>query len=73
MQHRFEHQHVGPPQQVIVDRFMSVSFIASLPPQDNAAVRERIEALIATHPALRGQRTVSFPYYTLAFHCTRAA
>ncbi|MGH8820134.1 MAG: methyltransferase domain-containing protein [Rhodoferax sp.] len=73
VEHRFEHRHVGPPQQVIVDRFMSVSFIAALAPQDNAAVRERIEALIATHPALSGQHTVSFPYYTLAFHCTRTA
>ncbi len=73
VEHRFEHQHVGPPQQVIVDRFMSVSFIAALAPRDNAAVRGRIEALLATHPALSGQRTVSFPYYTLAFDCTRSA
>jgi len=69
---RFEYQHVGPPQQVILDRFMSVSFIAALAPPDSAAVRERIEALIATHPALRGRETVSFPYHTLAFHCTRS-
>jgi SAM-dependent methyltransferase len=71
VEHRFEHRHVGPPQQVIVDRFMSVSFIAALAPPESAAVRKRIEALIATHPALRGRATVSFPYHTLAFHCTR--
>lgn len=68
---RFSYQHTGTPQQVIIDRFMSVSFIAALPAADNAAVRERLEALIATHPDLRGRESISFPYRTLAFHCTR--
>lgn len=68
---RFAHAHVGPPQQVIVDRFMSVSFIAALPDRDRAEVRAQIEALIADHPALRGQDTVHFPYATLAYHCER--
>jgi hypothetical protein len=27
--------------------------------------------LIATHPALRGQEVVRFPYSTQAFHCVR--
>ena len=68
---RFGYEHVGTPQQVIVDRFMSVSFIAALPPSDNAAVRASLEALIATHPALCGRETVRFPYQTVAFHCRR--
>lgn len=68
---RFRHHHTGPPQRVIVDRFLSVSFIAALPAPQSAAVRARLEALIATHPDLRGRETVSFPYETLAFHCTR--
>jgi len=68
---RWPHEHVGPPQQVIVDRFLSVSFIASLPEAERAEVRARIEALIATHPALRGRETVRFPYTTLAVDCAR--
>ena len=68
---RLVHEHVGPPQQVIVDRFMSVSFIAALPDAERAQVRAQIEALIADHPALRGQETVRFPYTTLACHCER--
>jgi len=68
---RFPHAHVGPPQQVIVDRFMSVSFIAALPEAGQAKVRAQIETLIATHPALRGRETVRFPYQTVAFHCVR--
>jgi SAM-dependent methyltransferase len=67
----FAYEHVGPPQQVIIDRFMSVSFIAALPPAQQATVRGELEALIASHPALRGQPVVRFPYSTLAFHCTR--
>jgi SAM-dependent methyltransferase len=67
----FTHAHVGPPDQVIIDRFMSVSFLAALPPSENAYVRGKLEELIATHPALKGQAIVSFPYQTLAFHCTR--
>ena len=68
---RLTHEHVGPPQQVIVDRFMSISFIAALPDAERAAVRAQIEALIQRHPALRGQDTVRFPYTTLACHCER--
>lgn len=62
----FEHAHEGPPGQVIVDRFMSVSFIGALPAHEQARVRERIEQLVATHPALRGQAVVRLPYRTLA-------
>jgi SAM-dependent methyltransferase len=68
---RLPHEHVGPPQQVIVDRFLSVSFIAALPDAPRAQVRAQLEALVATHPALRGREAVRFPYTTLAFHCKR--
>lgn len=71
VEQRFTHTHVGPPQRVIVERFLSVSFIAALPPADKAAVRRQLEALIATHPALRGRDEVAFPYHTQAFHCLR--
>ncbi|MBS0506248.1 MAG: methyltransferase domain-containing protein [Proteobacteria bacterium] len=65
------HEHVGPPQQVIVDRFLSVSFIAALPEARHAQVRAEIEALVATHPQLRGREVVRFPYTTRAFACRR--
>ena len=68
---RLPHEHVGPPQRVIVDRFMSVSFIAALPDAQRAQVHAQMEELIATHPALRGRETVRFPYTTLAFHSER--
>lgn len=67
----FAYEHVGPPRQVIIDRFMSVSFLAALPAADKAHVRAELEALLSTHPALRGRETLAFPYRTLAFDCTR--
>ncbi len=67
----FVHEHVGSPQQVVIDRFMSVSFIASLPQRENERVRGELENLVATHPALQGREVVSFPYRTVAFDCSR--
>lgn len=67
----FDHVHEGPPEQVIVDRFMSVSFIAALPADEQAAVRAQLEALISSHPALRGREALRFPYQTRAFVCAR--
>lgn len=62
---QFEHVHEGPPEQVVMDRTLSVSFIAALPDAERAAVRARIQQLIDTHRALRGQAVVRFPYRTL--------
>jgi SAM-dependent methyltransferase len=68
---RFSHIHTGPPQQVIVDRTMSVSFIAALPQSEQDEVRARLHDLIATDPALRRRDEVSFPYSTEAYCCER--
>lgn len=68
---RWRHVHTGAPEDVIVGRFMSVSFIAALPAAERDAVRAELEALVATHPELRGRREVSFPYTTLAFRAQR--
>jgi len=68
---RFAYQHVGTPQEVIIDRFLSVSFIAALPPAEHAAVARELHTLVATHPALRGRETIAFPYETQAYRATR--
>ena len=65
----FDYRHVGPAQEVIIDRFMSVSFIAALPASQKAGVEERLGALVATHPQLRGRDLVEFPYRTQAYSC----
>jgi hypothetical protein len=58
---RFSNEHTGPPEQVIVDRILSVSFIAALPPDDQERVRSKIRELIATSPELAGKTQVTFP------------
>lgn len=67
----FAYQHVGSPQEVIMDRFLSVSFIAALPAAEKATVTAQLQALIDTHPALKGRDTVAFPYQTQAYVCHR--
>ncbi|SDV48428.1 class I SAM-dependent methyltransferase [Chitinasiproducens palmae] len=59
--------HRGPPRQVIVDRTLSISFIAALPDAERARVEQRLLALIAGHPALRTAAEVAFPYETRAY------
>ncbi len=65
------HSHVGPASAVILDRFLSVSFIAALDAEEKLRVEERLRALIHDHPALRGRDTVAAPYRTEAYYCER--
>lgn len=68
---RFPHGHTGAPERVIVDRTLSISFIAALPDAERASVAAQVRDLINSTPALAGQTEVTFPYYTAAFHCER--
>lgn len=70
---RFAHAHVGSPEQVVVDRFLSVSFIAALPAPERAEVERRLRAVVAGEPALAGRDTIAMPYRTDAFRCVRKA
>ncbi len=65
------HAHEGPPEQVIIGRTLSTSFIAALPEAERVRLRAELQALIARHPALRGQAVVRYPYQTHAFVSTR--
>ena len=65
----FAYQHVGSAQEVIIDRFLSVSFIAALPAAEKAVVEERLRALVASHPGLRGRDVIAFPVSNAGDHC----
>ena len=69
----FPHQHTGSPERVIVDRSLSISFIASLPLARQDQIAAQIRALIAGTPELAGKAEVSYPYQTAAFSCHRMA
>jgi ubiquinone/menaquinone biosynthesis C-methylase UbiE len=68
---RFPYKHLGTAQQVILDRILSVSFIAALPDDERLKVAAQLNDLISTHPELRGRETISFPYETHAYGCSR--
>lgn len=63
----FAYEHVGPPERVIVSRFLSVSFIAALPETEKNAVAAQLRELVASHPALKGREQVALPYRTEAY------
>ena len=63
----FEHAQFGSAETVIIDRILSVSFIASLPPADKAEVTRQLREPIQTHPALQGRETIAFLYQTQAY------
>jgi len=61
----------GTPRQVIIDRTLSVSFIAALPDAEKAVVTRQLQTLIDTHPQLKDRSEITFPYRTHAYHCAR--
>jgi SAM-dependent methyltransferase len=65
----FPHAHTGAPEQVIVDRMLSVSFVSALPLARQDEIAARIRALIAETPDLAGKPQVTYPYQTVAFSC----
>jgi ubiquinone/menaquinone biosynthesis C-methylase UbiE len=65
------YRQLGSAQQVIVDRTMSVSFIAALPDAERAQVTARLNELIASRPELNGRGSIGFPYLTRAYRSTR--
>lgn len=67
----FKQIHEGSAESVILDRFLSVSFIAALPSAEKKVVTEKLLTLIQTHPALRRGKTIEFPYQTHAYLCRR--
>jgi SAM-dependent methyltransferase len=67
----FPHQHVGPPERVIVDRIASVSFIAALDETARMNVLAEVRALIGSTASLAGRPEVHVPYQTRSYWCRR--
>lgn len=60
-------RHTGSAERVIVDRVLSVSFIAALPAGEKAKVEREVRSLIAATPELAAAEQVAFPYDTAMF------
>ena len=67
----FPHGHTGSPEDVIVKRALSVSFVAAMPEAEQRRVAAEVCALVAATPELAGKPQVTFPYVTAAFSCQR--
>ncbi len=64
---QFHHAHTGSPEDVIINRARSTSFIAALPADEEAKVVAQLRDLIASEPTLAGKDVVTMPYTTVAF------
>ena len=71
LERRFSNEHRGAPEEVIVDRILSVSFIAALDAAARDHVAAQIRELIAVTLDLKEKTEVSFPYETVALSCTK--
>ncbi|UHC13840.1 methyltransferase domain-containing protein [Methylobacterium currus] len=69
----FPYGHRGTPEQVILDRTLSVSFIAALPDAERARVARAVRDLIDRTPELAGRDEVTFPYRTQVYWCERVS
>lgn len=69
----FHHAHIGSPEDVIINRLRSVSFIAALPADEEAKVVAKLRALIDATPTLAGKDEVSVPYSTVAYWTEKIA
>jgi ubiquinone/menaquinone biosynthesis C-methylase UbiE len=67
----FSNTHTGAPEKVIIERILSVSFMATLPPSQQEQVKAQLREVIATYPELAGKTQVTFPYETLACLCNK--
>jgi SAM-dependent methyltransferase len=68
---RFANHHTGSPEKVIIDRILSVSFMAALPLSEQERVTAQMREVIANSPELAGNAQVTFPYETLACVCNK--
>lgn len=68
---RFSNGHRGTIENVIVDRVLSTSFIATLPPAEQNRVVADVRAVIDGTPEIAGKDEIVFPYETHLYSCTK--
>lgn len=61
------HAHIGAPEDVIIRRTLSVSFVAAQPEAVQREVEAKVCALISRTPALNSGEEIAFPYQTRMF------
>ncbi len=69
----FANPQTGSPENVIIDRVLSVGSIAKLPPAERDRVIARVRKVIANAPELAGKPEITFPNTTCAYSCRKLA
>lgn len=72
-EHHFSVGHTGSPENVILNRVRSTSFIAALAADEREQIDSEVKALIADEPLLAGKDVVTVPYETAAFYVEKLA
>jgi hypothetical protein len=66
----FAYDHRTTPDKVL-DRVLSISFVAALPDDERAAVAEGMRRVLGSDPATAGRTELVFPYRTDVWVCDR--
>lgn len=69
--HRFCHTHKGPAHEVVLERILSVRFVARQPKPLREKLRRDLMTLIEKTPELSDRASCHFPYVTMAYRFSR--
>ena len=72
-EHHFSVGHTGSPEDVIVNRVRSISFVAALGADEREKIDNELHALIADEPLLACKDVITLPYETAAFYVEKLA
>lgn len=67
----FTNVQTGPVEEVVVDRMLSISFMATLPQAEREMVAAKLRAVVAAAPETAGRGEISVPYRTFAYTAVR--
>jgi SAM-dependent methyltransferase len=67
----FTNVQTGPIEQVVVDRVLSISFIATLPESERDLIARELRAVVAAAPETAGRSEITMPYRTFAYSAVR--
>lgn len=71
VERHFTHTHTGTPEDVILNRIRSISFVSTLSEEQQAPIFAQVREIIATHPDLKDKDIITVPYDTVAFHTVK--
>ncbi len=68
VERRYEHLHIGKPEDVIFHRVHSISFVGAMTPERRATLDQELRRLVDDEPTLSGREEIAVPYLTSAIY-----